>query len=114
MTVLRSVSLVLGLTLGGAALGILGSWYCLMDDPLLATKEKQKVVLEPKDEFGDPILDDFDEPVVIKEYIPLDYPTPGLDVFGPPAAVLGGSGVALLGLFGVLLWRGKRERASGD
>ena len=112
MTGLKSVFLILGLTLGGAALGILGSWKYLMEQPLLATKEKQKVVFNALDEAGDPIVDDFEDPVVCKAHVPLDPPVPGLDVFGPPAGVLGGTGVAFLGIFGVLVWRSKKTTGS--
>ena len=54
---LTGVFLVVGLILGGMALGILGSWYYLMETPLLATKEKHKVEFAALDEGGKPVLD---------------------------------------------------------
>ena len=109
------VFLVLGLILGGMALGILGSWYYLMETPLLATKEKQKVEFAALDEADEPVLDNFlEEPVTCKKLVQLDQPIPGLDVFGPPAGVLGGSGVACLGIFGILLWRARKTAPPQD
>ena len=103
---LKSICLVLGLTLGGAALGILGSWYYLMGEPLLATQEKIKVVTPPE------VKDDFDDPLNISFYHELENPVPGLDVFGPPAGTVGGAGLLFLTVFGVLAWRSRQTAAS--
>ena len=109
------VFLVLGLILGGMALGILGSWYYLMETPLLATKEKHKVEFAALDEEGKPVLDsEWEDPVTCKKLVQLDPPIPGLDVFGPPAGVLGGTGVACLGIFGILLWRSRKPAPPQD
>ncbi len=104
---LHTICLVLGLTLGGAALGVLGSWYYLMGQPLLATQEKIKIVTPPdmKDDFGDPLN--------LKFHHELENPVPGLDVFGPPAGVLGGVGVLFLVVFAVTR-RSSSNAASKD
>jgi len=85
-----------------------------MEQPLLATKEKQKVTINAQDEDGQPILDEFEDPVVCQALVPLDPPVPGLDVYGPAAGILGGAGLASLGIFAVLLWRSRKMVVSGD
>ena len=106
------VFLVLGLILGAWRWVFSAPGY-LMETPLLATKEKHKVEFAAPEE-GKPVPDSEWEDPVTRKLVQLDPPIPGLDVFGPPAGVLGGTGVACLGIFGILLWRSRKPAPPQD
>ena len=102
------VFLVLGLILGGMALGILGSWYYLMETPLLATKEKHKVEFAALDEEGKPVLDsEWEDPVTCKKLVQLDPPIPGLTSLDLRWS-LRRYRCCLFGHLRILLWRSRK------